>query len=255
MKIVYKNQELEIERGKKVYEIFKDEIENSDKLIVACKCNNEVRSLNLILNEDSKLELLDISDADGMRIYIRGLLYIMGKAFSRVCNKAKLTVNYQLSNAMFCEIDNMEVTEELIAKVKNEMKEIVNQNIPIKKVKMTLEEAKQFYEKEKSMNGRLQIDIKQEYGVSLYYCEDYYNYFFGVMPISTGFMRIFDIVKYKDGFLIRYPSKQKTTELGIFVENKKLLATMKEYDEIYKVLKINTIAKLNSKIRQGDAAE
>ena len=47
MKIVYKSQKnLEIENRQKVIDIFKEEIKNSENNIIACKCNNEVKSLN-----------------------------------------------------------------------------------------------------------------------------------------------------------------------------------------------------------------
>ena len=94
----------------KVIEKYKNEIENATKegrKIIACMCNNEVKSLNYEVNEIDKIELLDTSSKDGHRIYIRGILYIMAKALNEVYPEALLRVNYQLSSAMFCKIDNM----------------------------------------------------------------------------------------------------------------------------------------------------
>ena len=59
------------------------------------------------------------------------------------------------------------------------MQEIISKNLPIKKVIMDKEEAKEFYEKENSIRGRLQVRNKEKETVSLYFCEEYYNYFFG----------------------------------------------------------------------------
>ena len=115
----------------KVIEKYKNEIENATKegrKIIACMCNNEVKSLNYEANEIDKIELLDTSSKDGHRIYIRGILYIMAKALNEVYPEALLSVNYQLSSAMFCKIDNMEITDEMIAKVKARMQEIIDQN-------------------------------------------------------------------------------------------------------------------------------
>ena len=50
-----------------------------------------------------------------MKIYVRTLVYIMGKAFEKIYPSEKLTVEYQLGNAMFCTIDNMKITEEFIS--------------------------------------------------------------------------------------------------------------------------------------------
>ena len=168
--------------------------------------NNEVKSLNYDLKEKDKIELLDTTTKDGMRIYIRGILYIMAKALHEKYPEALLSVNYQLSDAMFCKIDNIAVTNEMLENIKNKMTEIISKDIEIVKKRMSREEPIEFYNNEKTLRGIAQVDNKQKEEVSLYYCEEYYNYFFGVMPISTGYTKIFDIVKYADGFLVRYPS-------------------------------------------------
>lgn len=238
----------------KVIEKYKNEIENATKegrKIIACMCNNEVKSLNYEVNEIDKIELLDISSKDGHRIYIRGILYIMAKALNEVYPEALLSVNYQLSSAMFCKIDNMEITDEMIAKVKARMQEIINQNLEIRKVVMTKEEAEEFYSNEKTLRGIVQIDNTQKEGVSLYYCEDYFNYFFGVMPVTTAYTDVFDVIKYGDGFLVRYPSAEKPNELTNYKSNKKLLSTLEEYEDIHRVLQIDTLYKLNKEIKEG----
>ena len=238
----------------KVIEKYKNEIENATKegrKIIACMCNNEVKSLNYEVNEIDKIELLDISSKDGHRIYIRGILYIMAKALNEVYPEALLSVNYQLSSAMFCKIDNMEITDEMIAKVKARMQEIINQNLEIRKVVMTKEEAEEFYSNEKTLRGIVQIDNTQKEGVSLYYCEDYFNYFFGVMPVTTAYTDVFDVIKYDDGFLVRYPSAEKPNELTNYKSNKKLLSTLEEYEDIHRVLQIDTLYKLNKEIKEG----
>ena len=256
MKLVYKGDtKVEMGEHKKIVDIFKNEIENSKEEIIACKCNNKVRSLNYEPEEGEKVEFLDISTADGMRIYVRGLLLIMSKAFNKLYPDALLTVNYQLSNATFCQIDSMKTTEEMIKNVSDEMKKIIDANYDINKVVMTKEEAKKFYDKEQTIRGKLQLDNKDKDTVSLYFCEDYYNYFYGVMPISTGYTKIFDLKVYNNGFLIRYPSRKNPNKLEEYKENKKLLNTLQEYEDIHRVLGINTIYKLNKEILNGNEKE
>ncbi len=254
MKIQLNGQIKEIEENKTVAELFNTEIE-ADDTIIACNCNNEIKSLNYIPKENDNINFVNTSSRDGSRIYIRGLLYIMSKAFCECYPEALLSVNYQLTNAMYCEIDNMELTQEMIKNVGIKMKEIVKANLPIKKVEMTKEEAEKFYEKEKTLRGILQLDNKEKEEVSLYFCEEYYNYFYGAMPISTGFIRVFEILPYNDGFIIRYPSKRKPHELEKGTASKKMVATLDEYKDIHRILDINTIYKLNKQITSGNAAE
>ena len=256
MKVSYKNIEIEIENeNATVIEAFKEAIEEKEN-IIACMVNNEVKPLNYVLKENDEVELLNTSTRDGARIYTRGLLFIMAMAFEELYPQIKLTVNFQLSSSMYCETEqDVVITEEMIEKVKTKMQEIINKNLPIKKVQMSKKEASKFIKKENTEIGEIQLENKDKKEVSLYFCEEYYNYFYGVMPISTGYINLFDIMKYHDGFLIRYPSKNKPNEIKPYQEGKKLLATLEEYDDIYRILGIATLSQLNEKIRNGEAKD
>lgn len=255
MKVIYKNIEVEIENENiAVIEAFKEAIEEKEN-IIACMVNNEVKPLNYVLKENDEVELLSTSTRDGARTYTRGLLFIMAMAFEELYPQIKLTVNFQLSSSMYCEVENDIITNDMIEKVKNKMQEIINKNLPIKKVQMSKEEASKFIKKENTEIGEIQLENKDKKEVSLYFCEEYYNYFYGVMPISTGYINLFDIMKYHDGFLIRYPSKNKPNEIKPYQEGKKLLATLEEYDDIYRILGIATLSQLNEKIRNGEAKD
>lgn len=230
-----------------VFELFKDKIK--EKGIIACRFNNEVKSLDFKIEENGKIELIDISNKDGMRVYRRGLIYILSKAFEELYPNAKTEINFQLSNSMLCEVIDAEVNDEMIAKINKKFKEIVEKDIPIIKKVMTKKEAKEFYYKEKNEKGRLQIEDGYKDTVSLYYCEDYYNYFYGILPISTGFAKIYEIIKYHNGILIRYPNKKDITKLPVFEENKKLLETLDEYENLHETLHVQTLYKLNRIIK------
>ena len=241
-----------------VIEKYKDQIEvakNEGRNIIACICNNEIKSLDYNIADGDKITLLDTSTTNGKRVYIRGILYVMAKAFYEIYPEALLTVNYQLHSAMYCEIDNMQVTDEIIQNVNCKMQEIINKNIPIKKVVMDKKEAEEFYASNKTLRGIAQLDNKQKDVVSLYYCEDYFNYFYGVMPISTAYTPIYEIIKYKKGFLLRYPSRKSPNTLQKHIDNKKLVSTLFEYEDIHTALDMQTVYKLNNAIKSGKASD
>ncbi len=255
MILTYKGKEYEIKEGQTIKEALQDEIENSSRDIMACIFNNVVKSLNYEPKFSGKVELLDYTSTEGKRVYVRGIMYIMAMAIHDIYPEAHLTINYQLDNSMFCTFENLDITEQVAENIKNKMQEIIDENLPITKKKMTHDEAEKFYEKEKSLRGILQIDSETEEEVCLYYCKDYYNYFYGEMPISTGYMKVYDIQKYSKGFLLRYPGKKNPNKLKEFNENKKLMSTLQEYEDIYEILKLNTIYRLNKKVEEDGGKE
>lgn len=254
MKIIYKNMEIEANENDKIIDFFKEKIEE-DSNIIACKVNNEIKDLNYTLHEGDMVELINTTDRDGARIYTRGLLFIMSMAFKQLYPEILLTVNYQLKSSMLCELKNIEPTEEMIENIRNRMQEIIDMNLKIEKREMPREKAIEFLKKENTTIGKIQLEDKEKDEMSLYFCEEYYNYFFGVMPISTSFIKLFDIMKYSKGFLIRYPSKEEPNKIKPYEETKKLLKTLAEYDDIYKLLGVCNLDKINEIIREGRAKE
>ena len=117
MRVVYKSEEFDIQKGTSIKEAFKQQIQESEFQVIGAKFNNEYKRLDYILNEEGTISLVDISSQGGMKIYRRTLIFIMAKAFAKIYPKIKIRVNYQLNNAMFCSLDNDEVTEEMLKKV------------------------------------------------------------------------------------------------------------------------------------------
>lgn len=251
MNVIYNGKKIEIKKELTVNEAFKEEIEKNEYEVVGCLYNNEYRNLETEIEENAKIELIDISSKEGIKIYVRTLVYIMGKAFESLYPKEKLMVEYQLGNAMFCKCDNVPITKEFINSLKEKMQEIIKKDLPIKKVVMTRKEAEKFYKETNSSKGRLQFDFEENKEIYMYYCEKYYNYCFGVLSNRTGVIKIFDVVEYGDGFLIRYPSSKTPKQMTEFKETKKLAWALEEFEKIHSVLDVLTVYKLNKAVKEN----
>ena len=251
MKVQYKDKTFNIDRPMKISEILKEEIENSEHTVIAATLDNEYRNLDYYVKHDCTLELIDISTSEGIKVYRRTLLYIVGKAFEKLYPKMKMEVNYQLSNSMFCDIINGEVTDEIIEGLNQEVRRIIKEDLQIKQMIMNRAEATKFFEENKTSKGRLQLDLEGNNTIFMYYCEEYYNYCYGTLANRTGVIKIFEIVKYNDGFLIRYPSERAPEKMPKFIKNKKLAWAIEEYDDIHKILNIERVYKINEAIKEN----
>ena len=251
MKIQYKDKVIEVDKPMPISELLKEDIENSEYTVVAAVFNNEYKNLESIIKEDGKLELIDISSKEGMKVYRRTLVYIVGKAFEKICPNKKMVVNYQLSNAMYCDLIDTEVTDEFIEELAQEVRSIVKEDLPIRQVIMNREEATKFFNETETSKGRLQLDLEGNHQIFMYYCEDYYNYCYGTLANRTEVTKIFEIVRYNDGFLVRYPSQNDPERMPKFVKNKKIAWAMEEYDDINKILNIDRVYRINQAIQEG----
>ena len=114
-----------MEENIRISELLKEQIEKSEYPVVGAKVNNEYKNLDDIVAKNGDIELIKINSKEGMKIYRRTLTFIMGKAFWHIYPEAHIIVDYQLSHAMYCNIENMEITDDMLEKVKEKMQEII----------------------------------------------------------------------------------------------------------------------------------
>ena len=88
MKVIFNNKEIEVRSGT-VSKCFAEEIKNSKYEVIGCLYNNEYRNLETEVESGAKISLIDTSSKEGMKIYIRTLVFIMGKAFEKLYPKEK----------------------------------------------------------------------------------------------------------------------------------------------------------------------
>lgn len=251
IKVTYKNSLYEVNENTKVKDFLTSIGVKLDD-ILACKIFNEVKSLEYEMFRDCTIELIDYATSDGNRIYIRGLTFILLKAIEELYPDIKMTVNYSLGHSIYCEPHNdIILTQEMIDKITARMKEIVDEDIPFEKKILTIEEAKNLY-KEKNRNDKVGLlDSRMKSHVSMYYCEDTCNYFYGVMPISTKYLKYFEVKLYEKGILLVYPRRSNPTQIEKIIETKKLYATFDEYDKLHRILGVENVAQLNKCIQDG----
>ena len=252
MKIQYKDKVIEVEKETTIQDLLKEEIEKSEYPVIGGIFNNQYVNLGYQISQEGEIKLIDIASKEGTKIYRRTMIYILEKALEEIYPDKKIIVNYQLPNSMFCEIEDTEITEELVQKLSDKMHRIVKQDLPIKQVVMTREQAEEFYQKNDTSKGRLQLDLLDNEEIYMYYCEDYYNYCYGTLANRTGVTKIFEIIKYEDGFLVRYPSSDKPEQLPQLIQTKKLAWALNEYDDIHKILNVNTVYKLNKAVEENN---
>ena len=251
MKIQYEEKIIDVKEPMSIRKILKDEIKEKKDQVIAAIFNNTYVNLEYEVCEDGKIELIYIDSKEGMKVYTRTLTYILGKAFDKIFPNKKMEVNYHLSNSMFCEMKEEIITDEQIKALEKEMKEIVEKDLPIKQIIMTREEAEKFFEEHRMSSGRLQLDLKENPKIYMYKCEDFYSYCYGTMADRTGIIKVFDLVKFNDGFLVRYPSSSDTNTLVDVMQSKKIAWAMDEYEDIHRILNVDRVYKLNKAIEEG----
>lgn len=224
--------------------------------ILGARVNNSLKELNFRLFDPVFIEFIDITDADGFRMYQRSLSFVLMKAAKDIFPDAKLKIQSSISKGLYCEIDKeTQITVEEIFKIGERMKEIIDANLPFYREKIPTSEAIKIFEKNGLIEKVELFQTRPTLFTSVYKLDDMVDYFYGFLVPSTGFLEVFDLIPYYKGMLLRYPQSSKPDDLGEVIEQKKMFEIFKEYKQWGKILGISTVGNINNIIKKGKAGE
>lgn len=241
---------LTVESGTQVFELLNNFSENSEN-IYAVKINNELCSLEKRLQYTSTLEPVLSSTKDGAAIYRRSLCLLLATAAHKLFPDTRLVVGHSLDYGYYYTFDaDISLTEKEIESISTQMKELVSRNIPITTERISYEEATVLFEKLGLKETRKQLNYIGTPSIKINTIDDFSDIYFGPLVSSTGVLKTFELLKYGDGFLLRFPKKEDPNVLTKFVDQPKLFEVYKKYKDWGKRIEVTSAASLNELIAQ-----
>lgn len=244
------NLKKEYPKGTKLQEIAKDFQKDFKSDIVGAIVNNELKELWVKIQQDCSLKFIDRTTAYGSRFYSRSLAFLFIIAAEEVFEGCRVTVEHSLSKGLYCEVHKGDpLTEEDIEKIKAKMWELQKLDIPFVKRKITNSEANEIFTASKQFDKVNLIKYRKKKYINVYNCNGCYDYFYGYMVPSTGYLKVFDLEFNKPGLVLRFPEKSAPNNLPEYKEQKKLFTIFKEFEKWGKILEIENISHLNDAIK------
>lgn len=242
----------EYPKGIKLQEIAKDFQQHFNSDIVGAIVNNELKELWVEINQDCSLQFIDRTTVYGSRFYSRSLAFLFIIAAKEVFEGCRVTVEHSLSRGFYCEVHKENpLTEEDITKIEEKMRELQKLDIPFEKRKISNAEAIELFTKTQQFDKVNLIKYRKKKYINIYRCHGYYDYFYGYMVPSTGYLKIFELKSNKPGIVLRYPERSEPNVLPEFKEQKKLFCIFREFEKWGKILDLENISHLNDAIKGG----
>lgn len=246
-------EDIEVNKGSTIEDLYFTKKEEVPYTIFAAKVNNKVEELTFKLTKPCKLEFLDIRTQSANLIFQYSLSLLFLKATKDILGKAQVGIMNSLNKGLYIDIKVFdEITKEQIEAIEKRMRELADLDLPIKKTKVPVEEGKSimiddgFPEKTKLLSETL--DLKT---VKFYSIDDYRDFFYGYMAPSTGYLKMFELRKYKNGVLLRFPQPSDPNSIPKYEDQFMLYDAFKKQKKWNDILGINFVADLNEKIDQG----
>lgn len=223
---------------------------------VSAKVNNKVESLDFRVYYNKDIEFLDITSSSGMRTYVRSLFFILVKAVEELYPQGSISLEHPISKGYFCKLHiDRTIGLDDVQRIKQKMQEIIAADIPYTRTESHTEEVVRLFEKRGMMDKARLLDTYGQLYSYYYQLGDTVDCYYSSLVPSTGYIRLFDIVKYYDGLLLRIPSRENPTKLEEVVKQEKMLEVFQEYHRWNQILSISTVGDLNVACNEGHATD
>ena len=223
---------------------------------VSAKVNNKVESLDFRVYYNKDIEFLDITSSSGMRTYVRSLFFILVKAVEELYPQGSISLEHPISKGYFCKLHiDRTIGLDDVQRIKQKMQEIIAADIPYTRTESHTEEVVRLFEKRGMMDKARLLDTYGQLYSYYYQLSDTVDCYYSSLVPSTGYIRLFDIVKYYDGLLLRIPNRENPTKLEEVVKQEKMLEVFQEYHRWNQILGISTVGDLNVACNHGHATD
>ena len=258
VKIVCENngQCVEVKADTSLLELLQQLDVESKYPILAAYVNNEFKDLNYRIYKPVTVRFIDISHFEGYRVYQRTISFILQKAVADLFGQRTFYIRHTVGCGFYCEFgDDERITDDEINALRLKIQEIIDRKFPIHSHRLSTAEVHNIYERCGYTDKLSLLHTRKRLYSEIYTLDNTVGYFFGALTPDTGYIHLFDIRRYHNGFYIALPTRNNPAELDLNVHWDRMLDIFREYHQWVNIMGVPTVGHLNEKVLQGDASE
>lgn len=232
--------------------------------ILAALVDHKLKELSYRILTTNEIEFVGYQHPDGQRTYLRSLCFVLQNAVKNLFPDKVLVIDHSLPSGLYCEIcetTKLEdgrysvyfVTDKDLSNIRKEMLKIIAQDLPFLKGKMSVKDAaKLFIKNAQPDKAELQLSLGR-FLCTVYSLDGQIDTFHGPLLPSSGYLKVFDLLPFSNGFCLQFPSYDNFNEVIPMKRQSKIAATLKEYSDWCCIMGVNGIGTLNRAVLGGQA--
>ena len=189
VKIALKDgSKIEVEQGTTILDVAKKISEGLARVATCGEVNGEIKDLRYEIQEDSNLVIhtFNEEDLDGKKAYWHTTSHIMAQAVQRLFPNVKFAIGPSINDGFYYDFDvEKPFTDEDKAKIEEEMKKIIKEDIKIERFSLSKKEALELM-KEQPYKQELINELPEGEEISFYKQGDFTDLCAGPHLMSTG---------------------------------------------------------------------
>lgn len=228
--------------------------------IVLAIVDGKLKELNQSITKSCTIEWLDMVHRDGIRTYQRSLSFVISKAFKDVFGMddgRQVIVHFSLNNGYYIEVTPKSLLDgDGLDRLRDRMKALTEADIPLNKEVFKTDAAIGIF-REQGMDDKVNLlKYRRVSNINLYRLDDFYNYFYGYMVPSTGYLHNrYELHPYSDGFVMQFIDPKHPLKVTPFKPDKMLFEALKTSTDWGHLMGVDHVGQLNDLISNGEMQE
>ena len=246
---------LEVPKNTTIAELLQEV--NTEHHIYAALINHKHVHFSECVHDLDVIQLQDIRASYGNTCYQSTLTLLYLKAIHDVMGKnVTVTIANSLSKGLFTVIHAGNVTDDLAKEIEERMHELVEENLEIKEEYVDRDTAIELLKDAKDKKSidllKTASDLKNVYVITL--ADEKMMTFVHALP-STSHVPFFEVRRYRNGLLLRFPHPNFPDQIPPYEEQKLLYDAFSEETQWEKLLKVSFASDLNRMIEKKESKD
>lgn len=222
---------------------------------LAAEVDHRIKELDYKVYAPATVRFVDIASFAGIRVYQRTAWFILQKAVHDLYPAQTLHIRHSLGRSGFyCEIEGIdEFDAEQADRLRRRMHEIVEADYPIRRTRALTSEVRARYAASGYTDKIALLDTRPRLYSEYYTLDDVTGYFYGALAPSTGYISLFGIEPYYNGFYLALPLRTAPDRIHTDFYQEKMFGIFREYQSWVGIMGVPTVGDVNSKVLAGDA--
>ena len=215
---------------------------------LAAQSGGVVCELNDVLRQDCTLIPLTLENEEGRRIYERSLRFVMLLALRHLYPYQRVRIEYSVGYGVFVRLPGIELHRQDIVRIENEMRRITELDLVFEKKRWTQEEAIRYFEEEQMPDKVNLLKHRTVPYFNMYCIDGMWEYFYGAMTVSTGYVKVFTMFELRGGFVLQLPAGADFDHAAPYVYRPKHLEIFNQSAEWCEILGVTNVSDLSGMI-------
>ncbi len=223
---------------------------------VCCRVNNKTEGLGYAVYTPKMLEFQSRTVGSGPRVYTRSLCMLLYRAVAAVLPGTRLTIEHSIAHGYYCRLQGLdEVPDATVAALKAEMRRLVELDLPFRRSEKLTSDVVGLFEKEGLESTALLLRTARPLYTAYYTLDGVSDSYYGVLAPSTGHLTVFDLHRYKQGFLLMPFDPAVPDKAARPIRQEKMYGAFTEYLRFNRIVGVSTVGELNEYVDSRRAAD